>query len=579
MSKYSPYNNTYISGIFSRVLKYTDNRREAPIAKHNATLEKISELQEIFGKLNDAIAQKRPRRYYNIVETISKRTGHYLVGKMKSESSLIPFVFFIIIATSTIILGCFMSVQSIPATALPPTDQHSLFDQTDLTIDQEHEIMVVKEKNGKKEVLPLKEKKEKDSDLLEISEKYIIIIPVFCTFGLLSLYFLLSQTNLSFLLDRFLQFFHVVAGLSSTTTGVQVCSYVISSIIRNVCHWTHTKSSKILPTYRLTLSKSDKNFSRTVLVKDEVGGIKFSWVTILSTVCSCLLTVAFYLYPTNWLVTNLVGINLALNHIITIQLKNLRTGVFILIALFLYDIFFVFGSNIMLTVATQIKLPAKVSLPIYFDTAQNDFEYAFLGLGDIALPAVFISLCYKFDIWKWHYDHPRSEFHLLRWCYVGKYFITAMVSYVSALLTCLVFLVKSGRAQPALLYIVPYLLTSIIGLAWYEGELKQFWTFRYNVIEIDAEKGQISPDTGNLYYSGLGDGIEYLGEHFIVDEALDYDDDDADEAFDDEGDDDDFEKDMNIGTGTTFMEELQLAVDEGNDFDDPDFIYRSGDDA
>lgn len=63
-----------------------------------------------------------------------------------------------------------------------------------------------------------------------------------------------------------------------------------------------------------------------------------------------------------------------------------------------YDCFFVFSSNIMVTVATQIDNPMKFIMPnnIGFDmfaaissnTSYND--YSMLGYGDIFIPALIL---------------------------------------------------------------------------------------------------------------------------------------------------------------------------------------------
>lgn len=66
--------------------------------------------------------------------------------------------------------------------------------------------------------------------------------------------------------------------------------------------------------------------------------------------------------------------------------------------LFFYDIFFVFGTDVMLTVAKSIDAPIKLLFPRNWSA--DPPEFSLLGLGDIVLPGVFIAMCLRFDIIK-----------------------------------------------------------------------------------------------------------------------------------------------------------------------------------
>jgi minor histocompatibility antigen H13 len=70
----------------------------------------------------------------------------------------------------------------------------------------------------------------------------------------------------------------------------------------------------------------------------------------------------------------------------------------LLVLLFFYDIFFVFGTDVMLTVAKGIDAPIKLQFPKDFSGTTS--KYAILGLGDIVIPGVFVSLCLRYDFLK-----------------------------------------------------------------------------------------------------------------------------------------------------------------------------------
>lgn len=65
--------------------------------------------------------------------------------------------------------------------------------------------------------------------------------------------------------------------------------------------------------------------------------------------------------------------------------------------LFIYDLYWVYGSDVMVTVAKNIDLPLKLKFP-YLSEANSEFKFSMLGLGDIVLPGLLISLCIKYDI-------------------------------------------------------------------------------------------------------------------------------------------------------------------------------------
>ena len=68
--------------------------------------------------------------------------------------------------------------------------------------------------------------------------------------------------------------------------------------------------------------------------------------------------------------------------------------------LFFYDIFWVFGTDVMVTVAKSFEAPIKLVFPQ--DILENGplaaNNFAMLGLGDIVIPGIFIALLLRFDL-------------------------------------------------------------------------------------------------------------------------------------------------------------------------------------
>jgi len=64
--------------------------------------------------------------------------------------------------------------------------------------------------------------------------------------------------------------------------------------------------------------------------------------------------------------------------------------------LFFYDIFWVYGTDVMVTVALSIDAPIKLLFP--FDLSLEKPKWSILGLGDIVIPGIFVAMCLKYDL-------------------------------------------------------------------------------------------------------------------------------------------------------------------------------------
>lgn len=123
-------------------------------------------------------------------------------------------------------------------------------------------------------------------------------------------------------------------------------------------------------------------------------------ITPLDLICfvlSCL-SVVFYVYSKSWIYNNILAIVFCIHALQFMFLGNFKTGCLLLSLLFFYDIFFVFGTDVMITVAKNIDAPIKLQFPR--DMTTNPPKYSILGLGDIVIPGVFVSLCLRYDFLK-----------------------------------------------------------------------------------------------------------------------------------------------------------------------------------
>jgi len=123
-------------------------------------------------------------------------------------------------------------------------------------------------------------------------------------------------------------------------------------------------------------------------------------VTLLDIFC-CIISfiqMGLYVYFKNWIYNNLLALLFCIQALQSMFIGNFKNGFTLLILLFFYDIFFVFGTDVMLTVAKGINAPIKLMFPK--DYSAEKPQYSILGLGDIVIPGIFVSLCLRFDFMK-----------------------------------------------------------------------------------------------------------------------------------------------------------------------------------
>lgn len=137
--------------------------------------------------------------------------------------------------------------------------------------------------------------------------------------------------------------------------------------------------------------------------------------------------------------------------------------------LFFYDIFWVYGTDVMVTVAKSIDAPIKLMFP--YNWSEEPPLFSMLGLGDIVIPGVFVSLCLKYDLDRQINNVKKiSEIDIgyFNWCFAG---------YTLGIITTFVVMVVFNHPQPALLFLVPGCTGSAILKALKDKKLKEFWGY------------------------------------------------------------------------------------------------------
>lgn len=282
----------------------------------------------------------------------------------------------------------------------------------------------------------------------------------------------------------------------------------------------------------------------------------------LQSLCGFSLAVAGVLYfnlvDKPWWLTNLLGLSFAYNALQMLSPTTFWTGTMILSTLFVYDIYFVFFTPLMVTVAKSLDIPAKLLFPRPAGPRDEPGKQALamLGLGDIVLPGIIIGLALRFDLFLFYLrkQSHRDKIELLerpsspetqpkianaedqssakrgiqtelvkaeyitatggwgdrfwttrktkgeKYTHIGgtfpkKYFHASMVGYILAMITTLAVMEIFGHAQPALLYLVPGVLGFLWGTAFFNGDISLMWNYTE---ETEHEDAKATPQTSGV---------------------------------------------------------------------------------
>ncbi|EDW13090.1 minor histocompatibility antigen H13 [Drosophila mojavensis] len=214
--------------------------------------------------------------------------------------------------------------------------------------------------------------------------------------------------------------------------------------------------------------------------KEDIINYKFSTHDIICLMISSAIGV-WYLLKKHWIANNMFGLAFAINGVEMLHLNNFVTGVILLSGLFFYDIFWVFGTNVMVTVAKSFEAPIKLVFPQdILDNGINASNFAMLGLGDIVIPGIFIALLLRFD------DSKKRKTRI--------YFYSTLTAYFMGLLATIFVMHVFKHAQPALLYLVPACMGTPLLVALVRGELKVLFAYEDHPEEKPEKKEKKEKD-------------------------------------------------------------------------------------
>jgi minor histocompatibility antigen H13 len=191
-----------------------------------------------------------------------------------------------------------------------------------------------------------------------------------------------------------------------------------------------------------------------------------------------------YLWTDHWTTNNILGISFTIAGIMLLKVPNFKIIFAMLWALFLYDIFWVFGSDVMVTVATKFDVPIKLKFP------DGTGRFSILGLGDMVIPGIIVALSLKFDVDSFlkmgRQAGGQTKMALSNM--KTPVFYGAFVGYIVGIIATIVSMYVFNHPQPALLFLVPGCTLGILLPAVYQKKVMELWRYDAEEDVIEKEK-------------------------------------------------------------------------------------------
>jgi len=292
------------------------------------------------------------------------------------------------------------------------------------------------------------EEKQKEREKETISSDDAKMFPIYGSVVLFGLY----------LLFRFLpkEYINLILSLYFSVLGIAALANMLHPLVSPLLFLIHPKGDE----FHLIFSRGQKTFYDN----------KFDWAHIVLGIISSGLS-GYYWFTKNWIISNLFGEAFALGAIQLLHLDSFKTGTILLSGLFFYDIFWVFGTEVMVSVAKSFDAPIKLVFPKNLFTTEA-FQFTMLGLGDIVIPGIFVALALRFDQ-SLNKNKKNKSFP-------KPYFTACFTAYTIGLITTVVVMQTFQAAQPALLYLSPACILSVIFTAWRRQELNILFSYSPN---------------------------------------------------------------------------------------------------
>jgi len=141
---------------------------------------------------------------------------------------------------------------------------------------------------------------------------------------------------------------------------------------------------------QLNMALKNYDFPIQFLLRQKYKLLHFTVLELASLLFASYLTYSYFM-TRYWVANNILAIAFTIHCIENWLVGNIRFIALIFGGLVLYDVYFVFASDVMMTVAKSVELPIKILFPA------GNGQFALLGLGDIVIPGLLCSMCIRYD--------------------------------------------------------------------------------------------------------------------------------------------------------------------------------------
>ncbi|KAG1444667.1 hypothetical protein G6F56_010205 [Rhizopus delemar] len=315
---------------------------------------------------------------------------------------------------------------------------------------------------SKKSESPLEDSDDEEEAIESLTSGHAFMIPIIGSVVLFSTYFAYTYVNMEYINYALTAYFSIMGYAAVTKTSLDLVKGVVP-----------VQCLHYIDRYEVTISKESKNLSR----------FHFTLIHFIILLTSVVLSV-YYSLTKHWIISNLFGLSFSINAIQLLSIDSFKTGIIMLSGLFLYDIFWVFYTPIMISLTSQLDAPIKLVWP------GNMFEmssFTLLGLGDILIPGLFIAFTLRFDRHMSWESRPQGSFRSTH--FSKPYFIASFTAYILGLVATLMYI--HDKSQPALLYISPACILSVLITASVRGELSTLFSYKIKQEEERPKKKMI----------------------------------------------------------------------------------------
>ncbi|CAD8178969.1 unnamed protein product [Paramecium pentaurelia] len=200
---------------------------------------------------------------------------------------------------------------------------------------------------------------------------------------------------------------------------------------------------------------------------------------LFSTIMSGILIIIYH-YTKTWILNNILAVSIIFFSFRILEFDSLRTGtIFMFLALF-YDLFWlfvsptIFGQSVIQNITTTIELPIKLLSPSLIKNCNSPYQQcSILGIGDILIVGLIIKYILKFE-------KLSGENSLI--------FFSSILGYGIGLTSYFILIYYYHIQYPALFYIIPTTLLSIVIPSIVKSLFLQIWNGAFVIKLIEEQE-------------------------------------------------------------------------------------------